>query len=165
MPTRIVIADDEWLMTLLLKTELERQGYEVIGIAGSGREVLSLCCEKTPDVVMMDIQMPGMDGLAVTRVLMEKCPMCVVIVTGKGLQEQAAEQAGAMSCVTKPLFGDHVASVVETARRWFQQFLEVRAQAVDFNDMMVKWRQVRKAVLLLMQQERISEEASLAKLQ
>ena len=93
---RVVIAEDEWLLAMALRRQVESYGYQVVGTASSGREVLELCRRESPDVVFMDLQMPEMDGLEATRTLMQESPRCVVIITGKAQLDQLARQAGAM---------------------------------------------------------------------
>jgi response regulator NasT len=164
MPTRVVIAEDEWLTATALRAELERQGYDVIGMARSGTEAVSLCAEQAPEVVMMDVQMPGMDGLEATRTLMGRRPTCVVVVTGEVRLEEAAAQAGAMCSVMKPLLGEQIPEVMATARERFQQFLVLRDGDTDLAAVMARWQVVRKAALALAEAEGISEQAAFRKL-
>lgn len=152
MPTRVVVADDEWLTAVALRTEMERQGYEVVGTAGTGAEALRVCREHAPDVVMMDVQMPEMDGLEATRALMQRAPTCVVIVTGQSRIEHEVEASGAMGYVLKPLLGAQIGPVVEAARVRFGQFLAMKCGATCFEDLMAKWLVVRHAIAVLARQ-------------
>jgi AmiR/NasT family two-component response regulator len=163
--TRILLAEDEWLVSVLLRQELERQGFQVIGTAGNGQEAVDLACRLQPDVVLMDVQMPQMDGLTATRTLMERCPTCVVLLTGKAGLEAAAERAGAMHYVLKPLFGPQIPSLFATARHRFLHYLALRAESPSPQDSLAAWQVVVSAVKLLLGRDAISEDQAFHRLQ
>jgi len=165
MAVRVVIAEDEWLAAAVLRHELEQQGYEVVGAVGTGSEAFDACCAQTPDLVMMDVQMPGMDGIAATRAVMERCPTCVVIVTGKARLEEAAEQAGAMSYVLKPLLGNQISPVVNVARHRFAHFTTVRTESATPPEALAAWQVVMRAVKLLVGRDTITEDEAFHRLQ
>ncbi len=123
---RVLIADDEFLVAMAVRCELEALGHAVVGMARDGREAVALCDSLHPDLVLMDVQMPEMDGLAATRHLMAHRPVCVVIVTGKAHSAQAAEEAGAMGYAEKPLVAWMIAPLLASARARFTQFLAQR---------------------------------------
>jgi len=160
MPVRVVIAEDEWLTAAVLRTQVESHGYEVVGTAGTGAEALDLCSSHAPDVVLMDVQMPGMDGLEATRTLMGRAPTCVVIVTGRARLSQEAEQAGAMSCVLKPVADSHIPFLVESSRQRFQLFLRVREQVGDPEEALRVWLRVQRALRAQMGKQGLSEESA-----
>ena len=116
---RVLIADDEFLVAAQERCEVEALGHEVVGTARNGCEAVQLCESLRPDLLLMDMQMPEMDGLAATRHLMATHPVCIVIVTGKAHFAQAAEEAGAMGYAGKPLLRAVIPAVIETARRRF----------------------------------------------
>jgi len=165
MAVRVVIAEDEWLAAAVLRHELEQQGYEVVSAVGTGSEAFDACCAQTPDLVMMDVQMPGMDGIGATRAVMEKCPTCVVIITGKARLEEAAERAGAMSCVLKPLLGNQISPVVEIARHRFAHFMAVRTESATPQAALEDWQVVMRAVKLLVGRDTITEDEAFHRLQ
>ncbi len=155
---RVLIAEDEWLVAAALRRQVESHGYEVVGTVGTGTDALKACCAQVPDVVLMDVQMPGLDGLTATRALMAQCPTCVIIVTGKGRSEQAAAEAGAMSYVVKPLLSSQIPTVVDTARRRYERFVEVMNEAASFEEGMEAWLTVQNAVRAICEGEGLSEE-------
>src|SRR5690625_6104449 len=103
-PIRIVVAEDETIIRLDIVETLTAQGYEVVGEAGNGERAIELVEELKPDLVLMDISMPVMDGISATRYIAERSLAPVVILTAfsqRGLIDQATE-AGAMSYIVKP---------------------------------------------------------------
>jgi AmiR/NasT family two-component response regulator len=158
MPMRVVIADDEWLIAAAMRRQMESYGHTVVGTASTGKEVLQLCRAGSPDLVLMDVQMPDMDGIEATRRLMEESPVCVVIVTGKGQFGQTAAQAGAMGYVTKPLLTNQIPAVMEAARQRFDHFMAVYQASSSPPEALRAWLAVRRAVTKLMSSMAASEE-------
>ncbi len=101
--------------------------------------------------------MPEMDGLEATRMLMETCPTCVVVVTGRAQLDQVVEQAGGMGYAQKPLLTAAIAELVTTARQRFAHFARVRESALDGCEALATWRAVRQAVKMLMNTRGLSE--------
>lgn len=162
---RVLIVEDEWLVAAALRKQVESHGYEVIGTVGNGAQALGVCRAQQPDLVLMDVQMPLMDGIAATRALMIARPTCVVIVTGKAKQEADAAEAGAMECVMKPLLGCQVPKVIEVARRRFARFQEVLGEEKSLEGALAAWQTVQGETKALSARDGISEEAAFAALQ
>jgi AmiR/NasT family two-component response regulator len=120
---RVVIADDEYLVAMALHHAVESCGWEVVGRAATGAEAVGLCCAHRPDVVFMDLRMPGKDGLEATREIMETCPTCVIVVTGNRHSCGAAAEAGAMGYAAKPLRANQMPSLVDAALGRFGRFM------------------------------------------
>jgi AmiR/NasT family two-component response regulator len=152
-----MIADDEFLIALQLRGQVESCGYEVIDTATTGTGAVELCRTHGPDVVFMDVQMPEMDGLEATRILMETCPTCVVVVTGKAQLDQVVEQAGAMGYAQKPLLAGAISELVTAARQRFSYFTAIRESATDGCEALATWRALRQAVRVLMKADGLSE--------
>ncbi len=114
---RVMIAEDERLVAFVLRRQLEAQGYQVIGIAANGLEAIELCRSGSPDVVLMDIQMPEMDGIVATEQIMREKPTCIVIVSADGTAERiaAAEKAGAMAYLVKPVSDQQLSETIGEA--------------------------------------------------
>ena len=149
---RVVIAEDEWLLAMALRRQVELYGYQVVGTASTGKEALELCRRESPDLVLMDVQMPEMDGLEATRTLMQEAPRCVVIITGKAQRDQLVRQAGVMRYVVKPLLGPEIPQVVENARQRFENFLRVSEESSSPHEALEAWLLVQQAVETLLTQ-------------
>ena len=130
---RVLIVEDELVLSFALGRQLEVRGFEVLKSAANGKVGLERCCADRPDLVLMDVRMPVMDGLEATREIMEQCPTCVLVMTAYGDAETAsrAEAAGAMAYLTKPVTADQIASAVAIAQARFAEFESVRAESVD----------------------------------
>jgi two-component system chemotaxis response regulator CheY len=100
---KILIADDTDSVRFALRLVLEHLGHEVIGYATDGKEAIEMCASMHPEVIVMDVRMPLMDGLTCTALLSKTSPESkVVIVTGSRTTESEARQAGARGFVEKP---------------------------------------------------------------
>lgn len=109
---RVVIAEDEAVTQVHLSRLLRRHGMEVAGLAASGGEAVDLVLHTRPDLVLMDIRMPGMDGLEAARRILEKYPVCIVMITAFSDDEyqQEAERIGASGYLLKPVASSPIAS-------------------------------------------------------
>jgi AmiR/NasT family two-component response regulator len=164
MARRVIIAEDNWLTPAVLRTELQAHGYDVIGIARTGTEALEMSRREQPDVVLMDIRMPEMDGIEVTRVLMEECPSCVVMVTGDASLSQVSEEAGAMGYLVKPFLPDEISLAVEHALERFSWFQHVRAGVSESHEVREAWHCVRRALREISDRDRVNEGEAFARL-
>jgi AmiR/NasT family two-component response regulator len=101
---RILIAEDDYLVCEAIKHDLKDLGYEMVGEASDGAEAVEMACTLNPDVVLMDIQMPELDGLEATRQIQSRCPMPVVVLTAHESQElvEKASEVGVSAYLIKP---------------------------------------------------------------
>ena len=132
-PIRIVVAEDETIIRLDIVETLTAQGYEVVGEAENGQRAVELVEELRPDVVLMDISMPVMDGLSATRYIGERTLAPVVILTAfsqRDLIDQAT-QAGAMSYIVKPFSETDLVPAVELAKARFDQLVALESEISD----------------------------------
>lgn len=118
-PVRVVIVDDHAMVRSGLAAFLTVfRDVELVGEAASGEEALDLCARLQPDVVLMDLVMPGMDGVAATCAIREQCPRTQVIVLtsfGELARVRAALEAGAISYLLKNVSADELASAIRGA--------------------------------------------------
>lgn len=119
----VLICEDEALTGLSLRTALVRQGYQPVGWASTGTEGVELAQRLRPDVILMDVNMPEMDGIAAVRHIMRDAPTAIVMLTAYGDEEtiQRALAAGASGYLVKPLREDQLAATLSVARQRFMQ--------------------------------------------
>lgn len=121
MPIRVLICDDEGLTALRYRATLKRLGLEVVATAANGEQVVDLAARHSPDVVMMDIEMPRLDGISATRRIMETRPTAIVIISAYSEDEtvQAAMSAGASGYLVKPVTDEQILPALQAALERF----------------------------------------------
>lgn len=159
LPTRIVVAEDETIIRLDIVETLTAQGYEVVGEADNGERAVELVESLLPDVVLMDISMPVMDGLSATRAIADRSLAPVVILTAFSQREliDQATQAGAMSYIVKPFSETDLVPAIELARARFEQLVALEAEVSDLTIRFETRKLVDKAKALLQEKLEISE--------
>lgn len=158
-PIRIVVAEDETIIRLDIVETLTAQGYEVVGEAENGQRAVELVEELRPDVVLMDISMPVMDGLSATRHIAERTLAPVVILTAfsqRDLIDQAT-QAGAMSYIVKPFSETDLVPAVELAKARFDQLVALESEISDLTVRFETRKLVDQAKVLLQEKLQITE--------
>ena len=127
-PLRVLIAEDQDIIALAIRRQLEKIGHEVVGRALNGKEAVQMTEFHHPDVVLMDIGMPEMDGLEATRVIHEKIPTPVVLLTGFDDPEliKQASVAGACAYLLKPTSGKEMERTMIFAVARFGDLMELR---------------------------------------
>lgn len=125
---RVLVAEDEALIRLDLVELLEEQGYEVVGQAADGEKAVEMARELRPDLVVMDVKMPKMDGITAAESITDERIAPVVMLTAFSQREliQKAKTAGAMAYVVKPFDASDVVPAIEIAMARFQEM-----QALD----------------------------------
>ena len=143
MPVRVVIAEDEAIVRLDLKEILEEEGYEVVGETGRGDEAVELVRKHHPELAILDIKMPGMDGLTAAKEITGERLAAVLILTAfsqRDLVDQARE-AGALAYLVKPFQKSELLPAMEIALGRFQE-MKVLAQQVESLEEQLEVRKV-----------------------
>jgi response regulator NasT len=159
VPTRVVIAEDEAIIRLDLKETLEEEGYEVVGETGRGDEAIELVRQLDPDVVILDIKMPGLDGLSATREITGQALAAVLILTAfsqRDLIDQAVD-AGAMAYLVKPFQRSELVPAIELAIGRFRQMRALAEQARSAEEGLETRKVVDRAKGRLMDNHKLSE--------
>ena len=159
MPTRVVIAEDEALIRLDLKETLEEEGYEVVGETGRGDEAIELVRQLDPDVVILDIKMPGLDGLSAAREIAGERRAAVLILTAfsqRDLIEQARD-AGALAYLVKPFQRSELIPAIEVAIGRFREMKALAEQAQTLEEQLETRKIVDRAKGRLMDAHGLSE--------
>ena len=159
MSTRVVIAEDEAIIRLDLKETLEEEGYDVVGETGRGDEAVQLVRELHPDLAILDIKMPGLDGLAAAREISSDRQAAVLILTAfsqRDLIEQARD-AGALAYLVKPFQRSELIPAVEVALGRFREMQALFDQNSSLEDQLETRKIVDRAKGLLMDDHGLSE--------
>jgi two-component system, response regulator PdtaR len=157
--TRIVIAEDEAIIRLDLKETLEEEGYEVVGETGRGDEAVALVKSLEPDVAILDIKMPGLDGLSAAREITAERRAAVLILTAfsqRDLIEQARD-AGALAYLVKPFQRSELIPAVEVAIGRFNELKALAEQASSLEEQLETRKIVDRAKGNLMDGHHLSE--------
>ena len=167
MPTRIIIAEDDTVIRMDLKEELQRQGYLVVGDVGDGQSAVNLTRELRPDLVVMDIRMPEMDGISAAEILTREKLAPVVLLTAFSDEEliQRAREAGVIHYVTKPWRSSDLKPAVEIALSRFAEFRSMESRVKDLEDHLATRKVVEKAKGVLMQKYGIGEQEAFRRIQ
>jgi response regulator NasT len=162
MAVRVVIAEDEAIIRLDLKETLEEEGYEVVGETGRGDEAVSLVRDLAPDVAILDVKMPGMDGLAAAKEISADRHAAVLILTAfsqRDLIEQARD-AGALAYLVKPFQRSELIPAVEVALGRFQEMRALENEVKGLEAQLETRRSVDRAKGLLMDRHAMTEQDS-----
>jgi AmiR/NasT family two-component response regulator len=164
---RILIADDEAVIRLGLRTMLETQGYRVVGEAADGRRALDLASRLKPDLVFLDIKMPGLDGLQAARRLQQERRIAVVILTAYGDHEfvASAKDSGVLAYLVKPVRESDLRPAIEVAMSRFQEIRALRDEVTGLEDSLETRKLIERAKGLLMDKFGIPEEEAFARIQ
>ena len=164
---RLLLVDDEALIRMGMRAILHGLGYEVVGEAANGQEALDKAAALRPDVVIMDIKMPVMDGLEATRRLMATHPVPVIVLTAyneRTLVEQAAD-AGVLAYLMKPVREGDIKPAIEVARARFAELQWVgRASAAEGASADARSSRIAEATRVLQSQHHLSEAEASARL-
>jgi AmiR/NasT family two-component response regulator len=156
---RIVIAEDEALIRLDLKETLEEEGYEVVGETGRGDEAVDLVDQLKPDLAILDIKMPGKDGLEAAREIAGPRKAAVLILTAfsqRDLIEQARD-AGALAYLVKPFQKSELLPAVEVALGRFREMQALDDEVENLQEQLETRRTVDRAKGVLMDKHGLTE--------
>ncbi len=156
---RVVIAEDEALIRLDLAEMLVEEGYDVVGQAGDGEKAIALAEELRPDLVVLDVKMPKLDGIAAAQRIAEQRIAPVVILTAFSQRElvDRARDAGAMAYLVKPFTQRDLVPAVEMAVSRFAELQMLEAEVADLSERLETRKAVDRAKSVLQRQLELSE--------
>ncbi len=148
---RILLAEDETIIRLDLRGLLERAGYEVVAEARDGEEAVELARELQPDLAVMDVKMPRLDGIEAARQILDERPIPIVMLTAFGQRElvDRAAEAGVYGYLVKPFREQDILPAIETARARHEELTAVRAEADSLAEALVARKAIERAKGLL----------------
>ncbi len=165
--TRVIIADDESIIRMDLKEMLTTLGYLVIGEAGDGTSAVNLARDLKPDLVIMDIKMPGLDGIGAAKMLTEEKIAPVLFLTAFSQKElvEGAKEAGVVAYLVKPFREAELVPAIEIALTRFKEFKALEQQVGDLNEALETRKLVDRAKGLLMDTQGLAEADAFRKIQ
>jgi response regulator NasT len=157
--TRVLIAEDEALIRLDLKEMLEEEGYTVVAEVGDGQQAVDQAQELRPDLVILDIQMPVLDGLSAAEQIAEARTAPVIVLTAFSQRElvERARDAGAMAYLVKPFNKHDLVPAIEMAVSRFAELQLLEAEVADLTERLETRKAVDRAKAVLQRQLDLSE--------
>lgn len=159
-PTRVVIAEDEAIIRLDLKELLQEDGYDVVGETGRGDEAVELVRDLRPDLVILDIKMPGLDGLSAAREIAGDRLAAVLMVTAFSQRElvEQARDAGALAYLVKPFQKSDLIPAIEVALGRFAELTALERDVEDLQARLEARKNIDRAKGVLMDRHGQSEQ-------
>jgi len=166
-PLRILVAEDETIIRLDLKETLERAGHEVCAEARDGEEAVELARSERPDLAVLDVKMPRLDGIEAARRILAERPIPIVMLTAYGQDELVARavEAGVFGYLVKPFRETDLLPAMQTARARHAELEALRGEAESLADALATRKVVERAKGLLMRREGLSEQDAFTRLQ
>ena len=157
--TRVLIAEDEALIRLDLKEMLEEEGYSVVAEAGDGQQAVEQAREQRPDLVILDIQMPVLDGLSAAEQIASARIAPVIVLTAFSQRElvERARDAGAMAYLVKPFSKNDLVPAIEVARARFAEMQALDGEVRTLEERLETRKVVEKAKGVLMAEQGMTE--------
>jgi AmiR/NasT family two-component response regulator len=165
--TRVIIADDESVIRADLREMLTNLNYLVVGEVGDGKSAVNLAREVKPDVIIMDIKMPDMDGIEAAEILTREKIAPVLLLTAYSQRDlvDRAKEAGVVGYLVKPFREQEIVPAIEIARARFQEFSELQKQIGDLKETLETRKLVDRAKGILMDTQGLTEHEAFRKIQ
>lgn len=164
---RVVVADDESIRIMSLKSQLQAMGHEVVGEAINGKMAVELVRKLSPDLVIMDIKMPEMDGIQASESIAAENPVPIVLLTAyseKELAERAAN-AGIFAYLVKPVSEDDLLPAIILATSRFKEFQELKEGLDSLKEALEARKLVEQAKGILMNRRNLTEAEAFRRMQ
>ena len=163
---RILIAEDETIIRLDLRQLLEAAGHEVCAEARDGEEAVELALSETPDLALLDVKMPRLDGIDAARRILDARPIPIVMVTAYGERELVARavEAGVFGYLVKPFRESDLLPAIATAQARHDELQALRAEADSLAEALAARKAIERAKGLLMERDGLSEAEAFARL-
>lgn len=164
---RILLADDEALIRLDLREMLTEAGHEIIGEAANGQEAVQLAQELRPDIVIMDVKMPVMDGLTAAQQITERGIAPVLLLTAYSQQDiiARATEAGVIAYLVKPVREQQLFPAIEVAVSRFRAWQELGRELDELKESLATRKLVDRAKGILMTAHKMTEQEAYRKMQ
>jgi response regulator NasT len=160
VPTRVLIAEDEAIIRLDLRETLEEEGYEIVAETGRGDEAVELARSMGPDLAILDIKMPGMDGLEAARLITDERLCGVLVLTAFSQRDfiEQARDAGALAYLVKPFQKSDLVPAIELAIARFRELSALADEVKGLEEQLETRKVVDRAKGILMDRHGLSEQ-------
>ncbi len=164
---RIVIADDEPIIRLDLRKTLENMGHQVVGEAGDGAKAIEVARELKPDIIILDIKMPEMDGIEAAKVVTTESIAPVLLLTAYSQKDlvDRAKDAGVFAYLVKPFKEADLLPAMEIAISRYEEFVELENEVTDLENKLDTRKAVDRAKGILMDQYGLKEQEAFRRIQ
>jgi response regulator NasT len=176
---KVLIAEDNPTSSRCIKRQLESLGYNVIGVAKTGNEVVEMASELNPSFIVMDIDMPEMDGISAAKAITTKGPLPIILVTGHSSEELTskdivhssdelalkATEAGVFAYLVKPVARKEFLPAIKLAFARYNEFMNLKDEMKNLQEALETRKLVERAKGILMKRCKISEEEAFKLLQ
>ena len=160
------MAEDETIIRLDLRALLERAGFEVCAEARDGEEAVALARSEQPDLAVLDVKMPKLDGIEAARRILDDRPIPIVMLTAYGQEElvSRAVEAGVFGYLVKPFREQDLLPAIRTARARYEELTALREEAESLAEALAARKAIERAKGVLMEKEGLSEQEAFARL-
>ena len=157
---RALIAEDEQLTRTIIRARLEKLGHTVVAEAADGQQAVELTRLHKPDVVIMDIKMPSLDGIEAARIILDDVPCAILFLSSFNEQElvEQASATGALAYLMKPFRKEDLAPAIEMAVARYKQLQAQRKEIDDLKETLETRKLIERAKGILMDRHNMSEE-------
>lgn len=164
---RILIADDEAIIRLGLKAMLEDMGHQVVGAASDGASAVRLARSLQPDLVILDVKMPGLDGLQAAEAITAARPVPILILSAFADRElvERASSVAVHGYLVKPIRPAELGPALEVAVGRFEQWLALRQEVTDLKEALLSREIVERAKRVLMERDGLKEQEAFRRIQ
>ena len=166
VPMRILLAEDETIIRLDLRDLLERAGFEVCAEAKDGEEAVELARQAEPDLAILDVKMPRLDGIEAARRIISERPIPIVMLTAYSQEElvSRAVEAGVFGYLVKPFRETDLLPAIHAARARHDELVALREEADSLTEALATRKLVERAKGLLMEREGLTEQEAFGRL-
>jgi AmiR/NasT family two-component response regulator len=163
---KILIAEDETIIRLDLRSLLESSGFEVCAEARDGEEAVALARELEPDLAIVDVKMPRLDGIEAARRILDERPIPIVMLTAYGQEElvSRAVEVGVFGYLVKPFREQDVLPAIQTARARAEELQALREEAGSLAEALAARKAIERAKGIVMAKEGLTEAEAFARL-
>ncbi len=157
---RVLIAEDNELVALTLEEQLASLGYEIAGVARTGTEAVRFCTQLKPDVVLMDMQMPELNGDAAAEQIIHQHQIPVIILTAYSDSDhiRRAQESGALAYLVKPVNPEELPPTIDVALARFQELQRLRKQVDTLQETIESRKLIERAKGILMKRRKLKDQ-------